>query len=203
MAWHELQQWFCLFIFWNSCMFWVFLAHSTRVYSKSAIFFIIYWIYSSYKYSCLHFFFSSLVLIESYIEGEFLLLTILLLSSYIFLSMIISCVYVLPVPHMFWWVLLSVLGNTIPFVNLWQKGGVKIGEWWMTRPIDFVTKLPKEEFVSSYWCNSISKMVIKSAAVQTRRKVVRTLKEFIFLESLVCNLICRPVQTSSINKNSR
>jgi hypothetical protein len=50
----------------------------------------------------------------------------------------------------------------------------------MTRPIDFVTELPKGEFVSSYWRNSVSKMVIKSAAVRTRRKAVRTLEEFYF-----------------------
>jgi hypothetical protein len=38
----------------------------------------------------------------------------------------------------------------------------------MTRPIDFVTELPKGEFVSSCWCNLVSKMVIKSAAAWTR-----------------------------------
>ena len=85
-----------------------------------------------------------------------------------------------PIPHMFWWVLLSVSGNMIHFVNLWQKGGVKIGEWQMTHPIDFVTKLLKRVFVSSYWGNSVRKIVIKSTVVQTRRKAVWTLKEFYF-----------------------
>jgi hypothetical protein len=50
----------------------------------------------------------------------------------------------------------------------------------MTRPIDFVTELPKGEFVNSCWCNSVSKMVIKSATIRTRRKAVRTLEEFYF-----------------------
>jgi hypothetical protein len=50
----------------------------------------------------------------------------------------------------------------------------------MTRPIDFVTELPKGEFVSSCWRNSISKMVIKSAVAWTRRKAVRTLEELYF-----------------------
>jgi hypothetical protein len=50
----------------------------------------------------------------------------------------------------------------------------------MTHPIDFVTKLPKGELVSSCWRNSVSKMVIKSVAIQTRRKVVKMLKEFYF-----------------------
>jgi hypothetical protein len=50
----------------------------------------------------------------------------------------------------------------------------------MTRPIDFVTELPKGEFVNSCWCNSVSKMVIKSATIWTRRKAVRTLEEFYF-----------------------
>jgi hypothetical protein len=50
----------------------------------------------------------------------------------------------------------------------------------MTRPIDFVTELPEEEFVSSCWSNSISKMVIKSAAVRMRRKAIRSLEEFYF-----------------------
>ena len=57
--------------------------------------------------------------------------------------------------------------------------------------------------VSSCWRNSVSKMMIKSAVVRTRRKAVRTLKEFYFLESLVYNLVCKPVQISSINNNSR
>ena len=52
----------------------------------------------------------------------------------------------------------------------------------MTRPIDFVTELPKGEFVSSCWRNSVSKMVIKSAAIQTRRKAVQTLEEFYFFK---------------------
>ena len=46
----------------------------------------------------------------------------LTLSSCICLSVIMCCVYVFLVPHMFWWVLLSVSENMIPFVNLWQKG---------------------------------------------------------------------------------
>jgi hypothetical protein len=50
----------------------------------------------------------------------------------------------------------------------------------MTCTIDFVTELPKGEFVSSCWRNSISKMVIKSAVARTRRKAVRTLKELYF-----------------------
>jgi hypothetical protein len=50
----------------------------------------------------------------------------------------------------------------------------------MTRPIDFVTELPKGEFVSSCWRNSVSKIVIKSAAAWTRRKAVRTLEELYF-----------------------
>jgi hypothetical protein len=50
----------------------------------------------------------------------------------------------------------------------------------MTRPIDFVTELPKGEFVSSCWRNSVSKMVIKSAVAWTRRKAVRMLEELYF-----------------------
>jgi hypothetical protein len=50
----------------------------------------------------------------------------------------------------------------------------------MTRPIDFVTELPNGEFVSSCWHNSVSKMVIKSAAAWTRRKAIQTLEEFYF-----------------------
>jgi hypothetical protein len=50
----------------------------------------------------------------------------------------------------------------------------------MTRPIDFVTELPKGEFVSSCWRNLVSKMVIKSAAAWTRRKAVQTLEELYF-----------------------
>jgi hypothetical protein len=50
----------------------------------------------------------------------------------------------------------------------------------MTRPIYFVTELPKGEFISFCWRNSVSKMVIKSAATWTRRKAVRTLKELYF-----------------------
>jgi hypothetical protein len=42
----------------------------------------------------------------------------------------------------------------------------------MTCPIDFATELPNGEFVSSCWHNSVSKMVIERAAVQTRRKAV-------------------------------
>jgi hypothetical protein len=53
----------------------------------------------------------------------------------------------------------------------------------MTRPIDFVTELPKGEFVSSCWRNSVSKMVIKSATVRTRRKAVRTLSRESHLQS--------------------
>jgi hypothetical protein len=54
----------------------------------------------------------------------------------------------------------------------------------MTRPIDFVTKLSKGEFVSSCWRNSVRKMVIKSAAVRTRSKTVRKLEEFYFSKEL-------------------
>jgi hypothetical protein len=36
------------------------------------------------------------------------------------------------------------------------------------------------EVVSSCWRNSVSKMVIKSAAARTRRKAVRTLEELYF-----------------------
>jgi hypothetical protein len=50
----------------------------------------------------------------------------------------------------------------------------------MTPPIDFVTELPKGEFVSSCWRNSVSKMVIKSAAAWMRRKVIWTVEEFYF-----------------------
>jgi hypothetical protein len=50
----------------------------------------------------------------------------------------------------------------------------------MTRPIDFVTELPKREFVSSCWHNSVSKKVIKSAAARARRKAILTLEEFYF-----------------------
>jgi hypothetical protein len=50
----------------------------------------------------------------------------------------------------------------------------------MTRLIDFVTELPKGEFVSSCWRNSVSKMVIKSATAWTRRKAVQMLKELYF-----------------------
>jgi hypothetical protein len=50
----------------------------------------------------------------------------------------------------------------------------------MSRPIDFVTELPKGKFVSSSWRNSVRKMVIKSAIVRMRRKAVRTLEEFYF-----------------------
>jgi hypothetical protein len=50
----------------------------------------------------------------------------------------------------------------------------------MTRPIDFVTELPKGKFVSSCWRNSVSKMMIKSAAAWTRRKAVRTLEKLYF-----------------------
>jgi hypothetical protein len=50
----------------------------------------------------------------------------------------------------------------------------------MTHPIDFVTELPKGEFVSSCWRNSVSKKVIKSTAAQTRRKAIPTLEEFYF-----------------------
>ena len=50
----------------------------------------------------------------------------------------------------------------------------------MTCPIDFVTELPKEKFVSSYWRNLVSKMVIKSVVVQTRRKAIQTLEKFYF-----------------------
>ena len=50
----------------------------------------------------------------------------------------------------------------------------------MTHPINFFTKLPNEEFVSFCWRSLVSKMVIKCAAVQTRRKAVQTLKEFYF-----------------------
>ena len=42
----------------------------------------------------------------------------LALSSCIFLSVIMSCVCIFPILHMFWWVLLSVSRNMIPFVNL-------------------------------------------------------------------------------------
>jgi hypothetical protein len=38
----------------------------------------------------------------------------------------------------------------------------------------------KKIFVSSCWRNSVSKMVIKSAAAWTRRKAVRTLEELYF-----------------------
>jgi hypothetical protein len=33
----------------------------------------------------------------------------------------------------------------------------------VTCSIDFVTELPKREFVSSFWCTSVSKIVTKSA----------------------------------------
>ena len=54
----------------------------------------------------------------------------------------------------------------------------------MTCPIDFVTELPNGEFVNSCWRNSVSKMVIKCAAVRTKRKAVRTLEEFYFSREL-------------------
>ena len=38
----------------------------------------------------------------------------------------------------------------------------------------------KYHFVSSCWHNSVSKIVIKSVAVRTRRKAVKTLKELYF-----------------------
>jgi hypothetical protein len=38
----------------------------------------------------------------------------------------------------------------------------------------------KMEFVSSCWHNSVSKIVIKSAAAWTRRKAIRTLEELYF-----------------------
>jgi hypothetical protein len=50
----------------------------------------------------------------------------------------------------------------------------------MTHPIDFVTELAKDEFVNFCLLNLVSKMVIKSANVQTRRKAVWTLKKFYF-----------------------
>jgi hypothetical protein len=50
----------------------------------------------------------------------------------------------------------------------------------MTCPIEFVTELPKGEFVSSCWQNSVSKMIIKSATAWTRRKAVWTLEESYF-----------------------
>ena len=43
-----------------------------------------------------------------------------------------------------WCVLLSVLGNIIPFVNLWQKGGVKIGDMM--------------DDSSNWFCHQIAKM---------------------------------------------
>ena len=50
----------------------------------------------------------------------------------------------------------------------------------MTRPIDFVTELPNWEIVSFCWCNLVSKMVIKCAAIRTRKKAVQMFEEFYF-----------------------
>ena len=120
-------------------LLWVFLTHLTRVYHNLQIL-IIYQIYSSYEYSFFFFFFFlfflfsflifPMLILSHTIKGEFLRMFLhnLALSSRIFLYVIMSCVYVFSVSHMLWWVMLSVSGNVIPYVNLWQKGGVKIGE---------------------------------------------------------------------------
>ena len=87
----------------------------------------------------------------------------------------------IPILHIFDVFLLSVLGNIIPFVNLWQKWGVKIGDMMEDSSNWFCHRIAKGGVCVSFcWRNLVSKMRIKCAAVRTRRKAVRTLKEFYF-----------------------
>jgi hypothetical protein len=83
----------------------------------------------------------------------------------------------------------------------------------VTRQIDFVIELPKGEFVSSCWRNSVSKMVAKSAKIHHPCKCCLDVKKghpdarrilfFPRASFAISFAICKPVWTRSITKNSR